>query len=70
MKVTEVLETVPLDEADLSWLQDDGPCCGAYRRPKGRVTCELPPDHQTELVGGVLYRWHLGRDKLGRWHHW
>lgn len=44
--------------------------CGHRRNKRSVVPCELPPDHDTVYVGGLLYPWHLGRDKAGRWHSW
>jgi hypothetical protein len=52
----------------------EGETCGktkAKTRKKDRaIRCELPPDHQTVYVGGVLYSHHTGRDAALRWHTW
>lgn len=59
---------------NIPWLPVEGETCNKPRRRQRKKTatlrCELPPDHDTIYVGGLLYPYHLGRDKAKRWHSW
>lgn len=51
--------------------EPDPPTCG-HKRPRGKVACELPPDH---IIGGATDRpfkatYHTGRSRNGSWISW
>jgi hypothetical protein len=59
---------------NIPWLPVEGETCGKTKARKNKknasIRCELPVDHATVYVGGLLYPSHLGRDKALRWHSW
>lgn len=57
---------------NVPWLpvRPEDPKCGHRKKKKSKVSCELPPDHKREYVGGVFYPLHQGRDRAMRWHTW
>lgn len=59
---------------NVSWLPVQGETCdrplARKRKKTAKIRCELPPNHQTEFVGGLIYPWHLGRNKAMRWFSW
>lgn len=56
---------------NIPWLPVEGETCHKRKGKRWSHTyCELPPNHQKEYVGGLIYPWHLGRDTAKRWHSW
>jgi hypothetical protein len=59
---------------NIPWLPVKGETCGKTRAKTDKkhriIRCELPPDHQTVYVGGLLYPYHTGRDRALRWYTW
>jgi len=52
-------------------VSDPAAACGSTRGKRGRVRCELPPDHVLgRNAAPFTVDWHTGRGRDGRWITW